>query len=169
MKLFRRQNANASGGESDHSEAVVRRNWRARTLQLFVSALVIAAIVLAAVWAFRTPQKTTPSHQKTPAKTAQGNKPSKSKSKAGQSGQTGQATGGSSQPSQSTSQPAAGGGSTGQTGQANTSAGTSPATGSSSLTNTGPGDLVGWFAATSLGATGFYYAVILRRLKTRDQ
>lgn len=143
MKLFRRQNTNAStpeGPASSEQEDQFRRAWRAMALRLLVSALVVALIALAAAWALSGNRQTTPSHQKAPAKEAtSGAKiPQTSKPKASQPSSAGS----------SSSPPKA-----------------APSGGS--LTNTGPGDVAGWFVITSLTATGFYYLVILRRLNAQ--
>ncbi|HUY85066.1 MAG TPA: hypothetical protein VMU97_00960 [Candidatus Dormibacteraeota bacterium] len=149
MKLFHRQNTNASvPGEpgSSEREDQVKRAWRAMAIRILISALVIVAIALAAAWALRSAQHTTTSRPKTPAKTAtSGAKtPQASKPK-------------TSQPSKTS----------GPSSSAATGSPTHPATAPAggNLTNTGPGDVIGWFVATSLSATGFYYFVVLRRYK----
>lgn len=152
MKWFRRQSADASAGVEDFSQQGedVGRNWRATALKLFVSGLVIVVIALVAVWALR-PQPV-PSHQKTPAKTAaRASKPSKSEAKP------------SSKPK--TTVQAAGQASAGSTTAGINRPAASSVTGGS-LTNTGPGDVVAWFIASSLTAGALYYAATLRRLKT---
>jgi len=149
MKLFHRQNANASvPGEpgSSEREDQVKRAWRAMAIRILISALVVVAIALAAAWALHSAQHTTTSRPKTPAKTAT----------------SGAKTPQAPKPNSKTSQPpkTSGSSSSATTGGPARS-GTAPTGGN--LTNTGPGDVIGWFVATSLSATGFYYLVILRR------
>lgn len=141
MKLFGRQNANApaSEGSSPEQEELVRRDWRASSLRLLISAFVVVVVALAAAWALRTDRQPA-SHQKTPSKVAtQGTK-----------------TPGTSKPK--TSQPSSG--------SSSSPAPTAPAQ-TGNLTNTGPGDVASWFIAASITATGFYYLVILRRLSAQ--